>query len=146
MILDSQLQFSDAQALTATAVSTNVLDMGAPLRKLGVDTGLVVLITVDVAADFTTEDETYSFALQMDTTAAFGSATEVASRTILAADLTAGSQHVIPIPSHIWVEQFLRLNTTLAGTTPTITFTAFLQPHNHVQNEAVYPDNSTITT
>ena len=27
MILDSQLQFSDAQALTASAVSTNVIDL-----------------------------------------------------------------------------------------------------------------------
>ena len=43
MILDAQNQFSSAQALTATADSTNVIDLGVA-REIGVGEPMCVLI------------------------------------------------------------------------------------------------------
>jgi len=54
MILDSLLQFSDAQALTVTgAVSTNVIDLSND-RKIGIGEPMAAVVTIGVAADFTT--------------------------------------------------------------------------------------------
>ena len=65
MYVDSNLLLSDAQALTASGASTDVLDL-----KVDADMGrgepVALVIVVDVAADGTTTDETYSFALDRD--------------------------------------------------------------------------------
>ena len=53
MILDNQLVLSDAQALTATAASTNVLDLKAA-GLYGNGEPLALVVWVDVAADGTT--------------------------------------------------------------------------------------------
>lgn len=45
MILDALLQFSIAQALTVTAVSTNVIDLGT-FRDFGVDEELPIFVAV----------------------------------------------------------------------------------------------------
>ena len=50
MILDNFLQVSTAQAVTATAVSTNSIDLGLPLRDMGVGKSLRCVISCDVAA------------------------------------------------------------------------------------------------
>lgn len=152
MFLDSQLQFSDAQALTATAASTNIVDTG-PLSGSAANTSrdmftgeaLGVVITVDVAADATTGDETYQFDLQTDDNSGFSSATVIATRTIARTALTLNSQHVIPVPPEVNVEQFIRMNYVLGGTTPTITVTVHLQPLSMVQNYVSYADNIVIT-
>jgi hypothetical protein len=44
MLLDSQLAFSEAQALTATAVSTNVVTLVNP-RDMGIGTDLYLMVT-----------------------------------------------------------------------------------------------------
>ena len=140
MIIDSQNLLSDAQALTASAASTNIVDLGSD-RNIGIGKSMAVVITVDVAADGTTTDETYTFAVQADDNAAFSSAANVVSRTIGYASLTAGSQHVLPIPPDTSMERYLRLYATLGGTTPSVTITADLKPMDMIQNDGVYPKN-----
>ena len=54
MILDSQLKFSDSQAVTASAVGTNVIDLSVA-RSIGSGEPMVVMFVVDVAADQTSE-------------------------------------------------------------------------------------------
>lgn len=143
MYIDSQLLFSDAQSLTATAASTNLIDLGVD-GNLGIGEPMAVVVVLDVAADNTTTDETYSFAIEFDSTAAFSSATVAASKTI-AAGAAAGTKLVLHVPADLTGEQFLRLNYTLGGTTPTVTVTAFLTAANMVQNNVVYADNITIS-
>lgn len=140
MILDSQNLFSDAQALTASGASTNLIDLGAD-RDIGIGEPMTVVITVDVAADGTTTDETYTFAIQTDDNAAFSSATTVESRAVAYASLTAGSKHVISIAPDNRMERYVRVYATLGGTTPSITFTAWLTPVSLIQNDGVFAKN-----
>lgn len=144
MILDAHLTLSDAQALTATAASTNYYDAGAA-RQIGDGEPLAAYITVDVAADFTTTDESYVIALQSDDNTSFSSATTLATRTVTTAERAAGSRIVIPFPPAAPAERYYRLYYTLAGTTPTVTLTAQIQPMSMLQNERVYAGGFTVS-
>lgn len=150
MILDSQHTLSDAQALTVTAVSTNIIDLGVD-RNLGIGEPMCVLITVDVTADATTGDETYQFDIETDDNSGFASPLILARRIVSAlpniprATLAAGFKLAIPIPNDTTAERFIRLNYTLGGTTPIITVTAQLQPMSMVQADAVFAKGYTIS-
>lgn len=140
MYVDAQLLLSDAQALTATAVSTNIIDLGSD-RDIGPGRGLSFVLTTDVAADSTTGNETYQVDIQTDDNSGFSSATTICSYVILAAALTAGSIHVLPMPNTN--ERYVRLNYTLGGTTPTWTVTSFVGLD--AQLYQAYPNNYTIS-
>lgn len=144
MFLDAHLSLSDAQALTATAASTNYYDAGAA-RAIGDGEPLAALVTIDVAADFASSNETYVITVESDDNTSFSSATTLASRTMTAAERAAGSRIIIPIPPSTPAERYYRLNYTLAGTTPTVTLTAQIQPMSMLQNERVYAGGFTIS-
>lgn len=144
MIIDSQHLFSDAQAITADAASTNYIDLGVA-RNLFDGEPMAVVLIVDVAADGTTTDETYEFQIETDGDSAFGSPTDLLAHSIGYAALTAGSQHILPIPVGAAVERYLRVYYNVGGTTPTITVTAFLQPLSMVSKIKSYADNITIS-
>lgn len=145
MILDSQLKLSSAQALTATAVSTNTVDEASASNDISVGEPLVMVVKVDVAADSTTGDETYEFQVIQSAAANLGSPDVLASRVIAAADLSAGSLHYIPIPPGSKSKQYMGARYVLAGTTPSVTVTSYFQPQNMIQVEKVYPDNIVIS-
>jgi hypothetical protein len=128
MIIDKLDLLCDAQALSATAISTNVIDLGAAGLALPDGEPLEVVLEVDVAADFTTGDETYN--VSVDTSAVVGltTPTQLCHRAILASALTAGSKHRFPLPDGAAMLRYLGINFTLAGTTPTVTVTAHVQP------------------
>jgi hypothetical protein len=132
MFVDAFQLLSDAQAVTADAVSTNTIDNGAvtPARDIGTGEPLEVVIQVDVAADFTTMDETYAFEVIQSAAANLGSPTVLARRAIAASLLTAGSIHRIPVPPGSITQRYLGVNYDVGGTTPSITVTAFLQPQS----------------
>lgn len=140
MFLDAQSLFSDAQAITADAVGTNVIDLGVD-RSIGVGEPMVVLFTVDVAADQTTGDEDYTFEVEYASNAAQSTGRQLIGRrafesgtpTAPAQDadlLVAGFQFSIPIPKTRLSEseRFLGIRYDVTGTTPTITVTAALVP------------------
>lgn len=143
MFIDQALLFSDAQALTGTAVSTNVLDLDhARAGTLGVGEPLAVVVSVDVAAGGTSP--TMNFAIQTDDNAVFSSAvTRNVSKTFAAAEMTAGAVFVLPL-DNIGSERYMRLNYTLGGTSPTVTVTARLVPLSMVQNWAPFASGFTI--
>lgn len=138
MYIDKQLQLSDAQAVTVDAISTNVIDLGVAGRNLGAMGNLMIAISVGVAADFTTGDETYTFIARNSAAAAMSSPTDVASRTILASALTAGSVHYLPIPKTDL--RYLGLYFDVGGTTPSVTVNAWLTTADHVADTKAYPD------
>lgn len=142
MIIDQQNQYSAAQALTVTAVSTNAIDHGA-VRNLGVGTDLCVVVTVVVAPKQSSGDETYAAALQTDSDPAFGTVTTLFSVTI-PRTAALGAKFIIPVPVDQNVKRYTRVNYTLGGTTPTITLSSELQPTKGVQNDAYFPRGYTI--
>jgi hypothetical protein len=137
MLLDAQLQFSAAQAITVDAVSTNIIDLGTA-RQIGVGEPMGILITVDVAADATTGDETYAIQLQTDDNSSFSSQTTLFAQDIPRARLTIGSRHFIPLPLAN-VERYIRLNYDVGGTTPTLTLSSWLHPANMIDVNYQYP-------
>jgi hypothetical protein len=133
MILDAQCQFSDSQALTATAASTNIIDLGAD-RNIGIGEPMSVIVNVEVALDDTNGDETYAIAVQADDNSGFSSAIEVAAASVVTRGDAAGTQYVIPLPADYATEQYLRVYFTLGGTTPTGTVSAYLVPSSMIDN------------
>jgi hypothetical protein len=140
MFLDKQAQFSAAQAITVSAVGTNVFDLGVA-RSIGSGEPMAVVFVVDVAADQGTGDEDYQFAVEYTTNAAqttgqkqvgavyFESGTPVAPAQN--ADLlVAGYQLAIPIPpvTQDMDERYLGVRYFVAGTSPSITVSAYLVP------------------
>jgi len=141
MYVDKLLKLSDAQALTATADSTNVIDLSND-RDIGKGQAMAFVVSVGVAADFTTTDETYTFQLETDDNASMTSSTIVAGGAVLATALTAGSVHAFPISSSN--ERYLQGVYTLAGTTPTVTVDTWVAPLCDVDQYVTYADNVTI--
>ena len=133
MFIDALLTVSDAQAITADAVSTNTIDLGNPTVKNRIGSGepMAFLVTVDVSADGTTGDETYAFEVISSASANLSSPTVLNRRAFVAGQhtqLTAGTRLVLAVPSGTPTQRYLGLNYDVGGTTPTITVTAALMP------------------
>lgn len=126
MIFDQTLLFSDAQAITATAASTNIVDTLATGTVYGaaaalskdIGKGNRIPINIQVVEAF---NNLTSLTIDIQTAAAegFGSPKTVVSQTIAAADLIAGkvsTLHFVPAGTD---ERFVRVNYTVTGTAPT---------------------------
>lgn len=70
MYVDAQLLFSDAQAVTAAAASTNYLDLGVA-RDLGTGEDLYLVTVCDVAMTDSGSDSTLAVYLYGDSTTTF---------------------------------------------------------------------------
>lgn len=118
-------------AITATETGSVILDVGAGLVK----GHLVVDVT---AMDVTTGDEAYSLMLEGSPDAAFGTAgnirvvseLRIGGATFTAPNGAADAVGRFAIPfrneRNGTLYRYLRLYTLIAGTTPSITFSAFL--------------------
>ena len=127
MILDNTNIFSDGQAITATANSTNVIDLGAA----GTPQGASVAIARDVAVGnkirlFCNVTQVFNnltslkIALVSDDNSSLSSPKEIASRTYLAAELAATGQLKFPAAVMLGAdERYLGLVFTVTGTAPT---------------------------
>lgn len=157
MILDNQNLFSDAQAVTSSAVGTNVIDLGEA-KSIGTGEPMAVLFTVDVAADQTTGDEDYTFDVEVASDAGQSTAVRLLGRRVFESGtptapaedadlLVAGFRFYIPIPpiAASEDEQYLGIRYVTAGTTPTITCTAALMPLSMCEQVTTYPNAYTIT-
>lgn len=120
MIFDMQTLLSDAQAITATAASTNTIDLGpiatGIVRDIGKGKPIPLRIQVVEAFNNLTS---LAIALQTDDNTGFASAKTVWSQTVVLADLIAGK---VIVPE--WIprgtdERYMRLNYTVTGTAPT---------------------------
>jgi hypothetical protein len=128
-IMDRTGQFSDGQAITASAASTNNIDLGAPatlpgpnggmlVRDIGIGTEIPLVLSVTQSFNNLTS---LTISVQTDDNAAFSSPTTVyTSPAYTLAQLAAGAKgnllpDSIPLGTN---ERYVRLFYTVAGTAP----------------------------
>lgn len=126
MILDKRALLSDQQAVVATANSTDFYDLGAPgktydgvqlKRNMGKGGYIPMLIQVTQTFDALTS---LKLIVQTDDDVAFGTPKEVASVSVVLAELKAG--YIAPLdklPRGI-VERYLRFRYEVTGANPTV--------------------------
>lgn len=122
MILDQELTFSDAQALTATALSTNVIDLGPlsglpsanTVRDLGAGDPMWLYIQVHTVLDSSGEGATLTITLESDSVSTIDSSatTHWTSGSIAEATLVAGYEIKLKLPPGAY-EQYLALRYTV---------------------------------
>ena len=117
MILSNQQIFSDDQAITATAISTNVIDLGAAgtpfdaaaALNQDIGKGTPIPLLVQVTETF---DNLTSLLIAIETGATTSLGTVVISKSVLLADLVVGYQFpLIVLPKDI-TERYLGMRYT----------------------------------
>ena len=109
------------QAVTGTALSTNIIDLGTA-RDIGEGEGLFMVFTVVVGFAGT---GTITMQVVTDTTDSFSSPTVIAATgAITATSLTAGSQYIVRIPPQVASlgERYLGAQYTCSASPTTGTF------------------------
>jgi len=126
MIFDQTNLFSFAQAITATAGSTNTIDLGATGRPFGASANLKrdigpgepipLLVQVVTAFDSVADDETITVSLELDSTETF-----TPDKSIVLGVLTNAQLKVVGtripfrvIPDYVDM-RYMRLKYTVAG-------------------------------
>lgn len=127
MIFDRTLQFSNAQAITADAASTNVIDLRALgrvyghaadlKRDLGIGNKIPLLAQIVEAFNTLTSLE---IQVQVSVDEAFTSPIIVHRESILLAALVVGKQMNVDFLPRGTNERFLRLYYDVTGTAPTL--------------------------
>lgn len=110
MIIDRFLQVSDDQAVTATAVSTDVIDFGQANPNSGNNYPTYLVVTVGEAAT-AAGDATVTVQLQ-DSADNSTFAVVAATAAIGKASLGAGAQFVVPMP--VQHRRYVRVNYVVA--------------------------------
>ena len=120
---DSQLLLQASVTKTASFNSTGV-DLGAGFAPGGGGKPVQAVVTYS-AADFTTGDEAYSFKLQDSP----DNSTFTDRSAGVVAPVSASAPSGSIVVGAFLQQRYVRLVATLAGTTPSITYSAYLQPN-----------------
>lgn len=113
MLLDKQLLVSEAQAVTASAASTNIIDLSA-YRNVGVGKDIEAALFVDEAAT-AAGAATVQFGIETDDNAGFSSATQLyLSPAIPKASIVPGFNPFAGLKLPAGVERYLRFYYTVA--------------------------------
>lgn len=143
MYVDAELQFSDSQAVTAAAASTNIIDLGS-VRDLGAGQDLYLVVNCTVAMTDGSSDSTLAVTLQTDDNSGFSSATTGQTIGTFAATSAVGTQMISKVDVGALNERYARVYYTPAnGNLTTGSFDAFLT--TDVDKYTAYADNITIS-
>jgi hypothetical protein len=121
MIIDKRLQVATDQALTATAASTDVIDLSAD-RDIGPGESMWLVVVAKTGLGGTSP--TLAVSIETDDNSSFSSAATLLTGPTLAAAAFVTGQ-VIVMPMAMSNERYLRAKFTLGGTSPTATVDAF---------------------
>ena len=113
MLIDKQLVFSDDQAITASAASTNVIDLGEA-RDIGNGEELFLYIQVTETLDDVGDNSTITPKLETYDNEAFGSATTLRTYEAITANKAAGSEYFYRLEPASY-ERYIRLYYTVAN-------------------------------
>ncbi len=139
MIMDSLLEFSDAQAVTSTAISENVADLGPvtdnTLRDIGTGEDVYLVITTAVTCTDAGSDSTVDFSLESDSVVGLSSSTVHFSTGALARARYSEAGTVVlamRLPAGDY-ERYLGVRYTVAGGNLSAgAFNAFLTKDAHI--------------
>lgn len=143
MIYDAHNNFSAAQALTAAAASTNLMDLSSA-RDMGVGENLYLVLVVTTALTDTGSNSTVTVDIQTDDNSSFSSNTTAQTAFTIAATAAAGTTYIARLASFATPERYMRLYYTMNnGDLSAGAVTAFLA--HDVQKYIVYADAITIS-
>lgn len=127
MIFSAQQLFSDDQAITATAISTNVIDQGVPgtvfgaaaalIRDQGKGNHIPFLVQCTVAFNTLTS---LDITVETSAAAALTSPIVLATEVVLLANLVAGKQIFNQVINTGDTLRYLGIRYTVVGTPPTL--------------------------
>lgn len=120
---DKQLELRN---LADSAETSTVAETGIALEVLKAGTFKVVFVVT--ALDKTTGDETYTLSVETDAATSFGSPATVGSVTVTATgtfEVLLSADGIAKLDS---TAAAIRVKATLAGTSPSITYGAFVSP------------------
>lgn len=132
MILDSQVQLSDAQSFTASGISTNIIDFGAA-RRIGSGEDLVIAINVDTAMAGTTPNVEFQWRNDNNATP-----TTPVSKSQTFTTLAAGSRVYLDVPTGVAGRYGALYVNLVSGTLSALAITAELTPRDMIQDEYVH--------
>lgn len=127
MLLDENTLFSEDQAVTASAASTNYMDLGASATPPGAPAALGnkigggndIPLVISVTEDFATLTS-LTVTIEVDDNTSFSSARTVASTgAIPVAELVAGYITSLTVLPHTIDERYMRLYYTVGGSNAT---------------------------
>lgn len=109
-LFDFENLFSNEQAVTASAASTNIVDLGAENQRHGSKRTVIFAVTEDFATL-----TSLTLSLEHDSAEGMGTkATLIQGPAIAAADLVAGATFELPIPKG--ANQYIQAYYTVTGT------------------------------
>lgn len=155
--LDGQLQLSNTQTVTATAVGTNVIDLAVD-RSIGNGEPMAVMFVIESDAVQSGSDEDYSFDVEYASNAAQSTGRQLIGRRVFESGtptapaqnadlLVTGFVFSIPIPPTKLSEseQFLGIRYTIVGAAADVDVSAYLIPLSMIDATNDYADGFLIT-
>ena len=138
MMWDVENQLSVAQAFTGAAtVSTNSYKKQSAAQDISIGRLMCLVFIPTVAAG---AGSTHTLEVIEATDAALTASVGVLNAiTVLAAALTVGSQHVIPIPQGTMTKQYVGFRNTSTGGTTTVTGDCYLVPQDEIAKYKSFP-------
>jgi hypothetical protein len=157
MILDAQMQFSDTQTVTASAVATNVIDLSSD-RSIGTGEPMAVVFCIESDAVQSGGDEDYTFDVEYASNAAQSTGRQLVGRRIFESGtptapaqnadlLVTGFKFYVPLPPTVLSEseRYLGVRYTTAGAAADVDVSAFLVPMRMCESLPLYPNGYTIS-
>lgn len=153
--VDNELRFSSTQTVTATAVGTNVINLGVA-RSIGNGEPMAVVFVIQSDAVQTGGDEDYTFTIEYAAVAAQTNGKTMGQRVYESGTPSANAQDadllvtgyklVIPVPptGADDDELFLGVRYTIAGAAADVDVTAYLTPMSMIDATVDYADGFTI--
>lgn len=144
MLLDKQNLFADKQAVTAQAISTNVMDLGKAGLNIGVGEPIYLNALVTTTLDDSGDDSTLTVELVTDDNESMSSPTVIQTLGTFAANAAAGTKMSCAIPSSNLYERYIAVRfTPTGGSLSAGNVSAFLSKDQDATK--AYADNRTIT-
>lgn len=140
MRMDQKLLYAQNETKTSSGPSGSYVDHAHNVLDLGKGAPMCVAIVLTADADAGTGDETYSVKLVTDDGTGFGSTADVSPSVSIPRTSKKGELFTVPIPPEAKVERYSRLSWTLGGTTPSISYTAWLTTYDALQTFRAYED------